>query len=139
RGSVWPAAQVLTQFGSRRTIPYCIIPGGSPIEANQILGELLQVVCRLLYLKTIIVPGGAAEELAEQATFYLQGSFSMIDTFDLTDYQILVPHVRRNASPAILYEDAIKHEGARITSSGALAASSGAKTGRSPKSKRITQ
>ena len=63
----------------------------------------------------------------------------MIDTFDLTGYQILVPHVRRNASPAILYEDAIKHEGARICDNGALAASSGAKTGRSPKSKRITE
>lgn len=44
----------------------------------------------------------------------------------------------RNASPAVLYEEALKYEeGTAITSSGALATSSGAKTGRSPKDKRI--
>ena len=44
----------------------------------------------------------------------------------------------RNASAAVLYEEALKYEeGTAITSSGALATSSGAKTGRSPKDKRI--
>lgn len=44
----------------------------------------------------------------------------------------------RNTSPAVLYEDALKYEtGSAITSSGALATSSGHKTGRSPKDKRI--
>lgn len=61
----------------------------------------------------------------------------MSTNFDLSRYDIRVAQTIRNAPPAVLYEDAIKYEGARITSSGALAASSGSKTGRSPKDKRI--
>ena len=45
--------------------------------------------------------------------------------------------MKRNASPAQLYEDAIRNEGAIISSSGALINFSGKKTGRSPKDKRI--
>jgi phosphoenolpyruvate carboxykinase (ATP) len=45
--------------------------------------------------------------------------------------------VLRNATPARLYELAVAHESAAILSSGALATFSGAKTGRSPKDKRI--
>lgn len=45
--------------------------------------------------------------------------------------------LKRNASPAQLYEDAIRNEGAIISSSGALINFSGKKTGRSPKDKRI--
>jgi phosphoenolpyruvate carboxykinase (ATP) len=46
-------------------------------------------------------------------------------------------HVLRNPSPARLYEEAIQFDGAMVASSGGLATSSGAKTGRSPKDKRI--
>ncbi|MDO5553764.1 MAG: phosphoenolpyruvate carboxykinase (ATP) [Planctomycetia bacterium] len=56
---------------------------------------------------------------------------------DLTPYGISVGRVHRNPSPAQLYEDAIIREKAAITSSGALMNSSGKKTGRSPKDKRI--
>lgn len=52
--------------------------------------------------------------------------------FDMDRIQL-----KRNASPAQLYEDAIKNEGAVISSSGALINFSGKKTGRSPKDKRI--
>ncbi|MFN5706981.1 MAG: phosphoenolpyruvate carboxykinase (ATP) [Planctomycetota bacterium] len=45
--------------------------------------------------------------------------------------------VLRNATPARLYEEAVRFDEALITSSGAIAALSGAKTGRSPKDKRI--
>jgi len=45
--------------------------------------------------------------------------------------------LKRNASVAQLYEDAITYEGAVISSSGALINFSGKKTGRSPKDKRI--
>ncbi|KAH8119606.1 ATP-utilizing phosphoenolpyruvate carboxykinase [Phellopilus nigrolimitatus] len=45
--------------------------------------------------------------------------------------------LKRNAAPAALYEDAIRNEGAIISSSGALINFSGKKTGRSPKDKRI--
>ncbi|KAI5309538.1 Protein kinase C-like 1, partial [Ascosphaera atra] len=45
-----------------------------------------------------------------------------------------------NPSVAALYEDALVHEsGTAITSSGALTAYSGAKTGRSPQDKRIVE
>jgi phosphoenolpyruvate carboxykinase (ATP) len=47
--------------------------------------------------------------------------------------------VHRNSSPGELYEFAVSKEGANIVSSGALATSSGAKTGRSPKDKRIVR
>ena len=46
-------------------------------------------------------------------------------------------HLRRNAPIAQLYEDAVRNEGAIISSSGALINFSGKKTGRSPKDKRI--
>jgi phosphoenolpyruvate carboxykinase (ATP) len=52
--------------------------------------------------------------------------------FDMDRIQI-----KRNASPALLYEDAIRNEGAVISASGALINFSGKKTGRSPKDKRI--
>lgn len=46
--------------------------------------------------------------------------------------------ILRNPSVALLYEEALKHEeGTAIVSNGALATSSGQKTGRSPKDKRI--
>jgi phosphoenolpyruvate carboxykinase (ATP) len=45
--------------------------------------------------------------------------------------------VLRNATPARLYEEAVKFDESVITSSGAIAATSGAKTGRSPKDKRV--
>jgi phosphoenolpyruvate carboxykinase (ATP) len=46
-------------------------------------------------------------------------------------------YLKRNAPVAQLYEDAIRNEGAIISSSGALINFSGKKTGRSPKDKRI--
>lgn len=47
--------------------------------------------------------------------------------------------VYRNPSPAILYEHAISLGDGQITSFGALATSSGEKTGRSPKDKRVVE
>ncbi len=61
----------------------------------------------------------------------------MYQEFDLSAYGIHVAKVLRNPAPARLYEDAIVKERAAITSTGALINSSGAKTGRSPKDKRI--
>jgi phosphoenolpyruvate carboxykinase (ATP) len=52
--------------------------------------------------------------------------------FDMDRIQI-----KRNAPVALLYEDAVRNEGAVISSSGALINFSGKKTGRSPKDKRI--
>lgn len=47
--------------------------------------------------------------------------------------------LQRNAPVAQLYEDAVKLEGAVISSSGALINFSGKKTGRSPKDKRCVR
>lgn len=61
----------------------------------------------------------------------------MSNGFDLTQYGITVSNILRNPAPAKLYEDAITFEKASITSAGALMNSSGNKTGRSPKDKRV--
>jgi phosphoenolpyruvate carboxykinase (ATP) len=56
----------------------------------------------------------------------------------LASYGITVQQIYRNASPGQLYELALIHEpGTAISSTGALMAYSGEKTGRSPKDKRI--
>jgi phosphoenolpyruvate carboxykinase (ATP) len=58
--------------------------------------------------------------------------------FSLEAHGIQVPEVHRNATPAFLYEGALKHEkGAAISSTGAMIAYSGKKTGRSPTDKRV--
>ena len=58
---------------------------------------------------------------------------------DLLSHGVFARGVVRNPSPAALYEDAIKHDEGLIASSGAMIALSGAKTGRSPKDKRIVE
>jgi phosphoenolpyruvate carboxykinase (ATP) len=59
---------------------------------------------------------------------------------DMSDSALKFTHVLYNLSPAELYEQAIKFEkGSYITSTGALATLSGAKTGRSPKDKRVVK
>ncbi|RWR74061.1 Phosphoenolpyruvate carboxylase [Cinnamomum micranthum f. kanehirae] len=58
----------------------------------------------------------------------------------ISDSALKFTHILYNLSPAELYEQAIKHEhGSFITSSGALATLSGAKTGRSPRDKRVVK
>lgn len=59
----------------------------------------------------------------------------MLNKFGISNAEIFY-----NALPSVLYEHAIKFEkGSVITSTGALSASSGEKTGRSPKDKRIVK
>lgn len=62
----------------------------------------------------------------------------MAELLDLSDYGITVKNVIRNGAPAYLYEAAINYDrGSAIADSGALITMSGAKTGRSPRDKRI--
>ena len=59
---------------------------------------------------------------------------------DLSSCGIRVRDIRRNMVPAVLYEDALRNETATtITDSGAIAITSGEKTGRSPRDKRIAK
>jgi len=58
--------------------------------------------------------------------------------FSLDKQGITVSEIHRNASPAFLYEAALRYEkGSTISSTGALIAYSGKKTGRSPTDKRV--
>src|SRR6478672_3969610 len=60
--------------------------------------------------------------------------------FHLTSHGITVEDVRRNLAPAVLYVEAIREEpNCAIAQTGALIAYSGAKTGRSPKDKRVVK
>lgn len=60
--------------------------------------------------------------------------------FSLAGLGIDVKVVHRNSTPPQLYEDAIHHDAtARVVSTGALAISSGDKTGRSPADKRVVE
>src|SRR5262245_43399949 len=64
----------------------------------------------------------------------------MDSAFNLQDYDITVAEVHRNLPPSQLYEHAIRYEkDAGIAENGALVAYSGAKTGRSPKDKRVVK
>ena len=62
-----------------------------------------------------------------------------MSTVDLAAHGIRVKNVLRNASPALLYEQAILRGEGRLAANGALMAFSGEKTGRSPKDKRIVK
>ena len=65
---------------------------------------------------------------------------SPMNTFDLKDQAVSVAEVHRNLPVGALYEHAIRYEGdASIADNGALVAYSGAKTGRSPKDKRVVK
>lgn len=63
-----------------------------------------------------------------------------MSTFSLEQLGITVKNIHRNLAPCRLYEEAILNEPeTRIADTGALVAYSGAKTGRSPKDKRIVK
>lgn len=64
----------------------------------------------------------------------------MTNSFNLTQYGIDVTNIVRNATPPVLYQEALAYEAeAAIADSGALMVRSGEKTGRSPKDKRIVE
>lgn len=63
-----------------------------------------------------------------------------MSSFSLSAHGISVADVHRNPAPAALYADALRdHADSVISNTGALIAYSGAKTGRSPKDKRVVK
>ncbi len=62
---------------------------------------------------------------------------TMAGTINLQELGIEVTRIIRNPPPAVLYEDSVLWDRSQITSTGALAVTSGKKTGRSPKDKRV--
>ena len=63
-----------------------------------------------------------------------------MDAFNLKEFGLNVAEVHHNLPPSALYEHAIRYDkDASIADNGALVAYSGAKTGRSPKDKRIVK
>lgn len=83
-------------------------------------------------------PARASETPRVSAVSHQQHHFE--PTLDISDSGLKFTHILYNLSPAELYEQAIKYEkGSFITSSGALATLSGAKTGRSPRDKRVVK
>jgi phosphoenolpyruvate carboxykinase (ATP) len=64
----------------------------------------------------------------------------MTAPFNLKDHGVTVTEIHRNLPASALYEHAIRYEkDASIAENGALVAYSGAKTGRSPKDKRVVK
>jgi phosphoenolpyruvate carboxykinase (ATP) len=65
---------------------------------------------------------------------------SAMSTFNLKEHELTVSEIHRNLPVGVLYEHAILYEkDASIANNGALVAYSGAKTGRSPKDKRVVR
>src|SRR5207247_2320398 len=86
-------------------------------------------------LKQSVLPRLGVERPAPASAGHQEAAMS--DPIDLGSYGIQVLRVLRNAPPPRLYEEAILYDRGTITSTGALVAHSGAKTGRSPKDKRV--
>merc|ERR1719195_2135709 len=90
-------------------------------------------------LKVAELKGWSADKLKEalsmEAGFIDRHGLDIMEQVE--ELSLDVEEVFYNASPGVLYEQALKHEkGSRIVSSGALAVKSGKKTGRSPLDKR---
>ncbi|KAL8117853.1 hypothetical protein AgCh_015666 [Apium graveolens] len=87
-----------------------------------------------------VVRGDPAKRTGDTPKVSHHHHFTVTPTISVSDSSLKFTHVLYNLSPAELYEQAIKYEkGSFITSSGALATLSGAKTGRSPKDKRVVR
>src|SRR3954465_1863226 len=79
--------------------------------------------------------GGRSVEVEQQRREAIH-----MNTFILKKYNLSVGEIHRNLAPSALYEHAIRYEkDASIAENGALVAYSGAKTGRSPKDKRVVK
>ncbi|KAK4261446.1 hypothetical protein QN277_004441 [Acacia crassicarpa] len=87
-----------------------------------------------------LVKGDPATKSDGAAVAHVSHHHVSTPTISVSDSSLKFTHVLYNLSPAELYEQAIKYEkGSFITSTGALATLSGAKTGRSPRDRRVVK
>ncbi|KAF4349894.1 hypothetical protein F8388_005125 [Cannabis sativa] len=89
-----------------------------------------------------VVRGDPAKKSETPKVSHVSQHHFFTPTISVSDSSLKFTHVLYNLSPAVikLYEQAIKYEkGSFITSNGALATLSGAKTGRSPRDKRVVK
>ncbi|KAJ3162377.1 Protein kinase C-like 1 [Geranomyces michiganensis] len=100
---------------------------------------LLSLAARRIASTALLRPAAAAPVWASSRLACRQfASVSSDISGSLKNAGITLSHIKRNPSVDLAYADACKNEkGTKVTSSGALAALSGAKTGRSPTDKRI--
>ncbi|XP_023003969.1 phosphoenolpyruvate carboxykinase (ATP)-like [Cucurbita maxima] len=86
-----------------------------------------------------VVKGDPARKTGRSKVAHM-AQHQLVPTINISDSSMKFTHVLYNLSPAELYEQAIRHEkGSFMTSTGALATLSGAKTGRSPRDKRVVK
>uniref|UniRef100_A0A0C9QQT3 phosphoenolpyruvate carboxykinase (ATP) n=1 Tax=Wollemia nobilis TaxID=56998 RepID=A0A0C9QQT3_9CONI len=86
-----------------------------------------------------VVKGDPSKKV-EPAKLEVPTALPSAEVAAVSDSALKFTHVLYNLSPAELYEQAIKYEkGSFITSTGAISTLSGAKTGRSPKDKRVVK
>ncbi|TQD98693.1 hypothetical protein C1H46_015686 [Malus baccata] len=87
-----------------------------------------------------VVKGDPARKSDGQKATHVEHHLYDASLFGVSDSALKFTHILYNLSPAELYEQAIKYEkGSFVTASGALATLSGAKTGRSPRDKRVVK
>ncbi|KAI5355834.1 hypothetical protein L3X38_008729 [Prunus dulcis] len=87
-----------------------------------------------------VVKGDPARKSEGQKATHVEHHLYDASLFGVSDSALKFTHILYNLSPAELYEQAIKYEkGSFITATGALATLSGAKTGRSPRDKRVVK
>ncbi|XP_031279233.1 phosphoenolpyruvate carboxykinase (ATP)-like [Pistacia vera] len=87
-----------------------------------------------------VVKGDPARKAASESNKVTLVPSHYTPTPNISDSALKFTHILYNLSPAELYEQAIKYEkGSFITSTGAIATLSGAKTGRSPRDKRVVK
>lgn len=87
-----------------------------------------------------VVRGDPARQSETPRVAHVSHHHFTCPTISVSDSSLKFTHILYNLSPAELYEQAIQYEkGSFITSNGALATLSGAKTGRSPRDKRVVK
>eukprot|EP00762_Andalucia_godoyi_P005001 ANDGO_01492.mRNA.1 Phosphoenolpyruvate carboxykinase len=109
----------------------------SPVEASPLMMST-SARTTAAASTTLQQPAAGGGSAAASAKLHNVVHGSDVDFIDLEDTGIHLLNILRNPPAALLYEHALRYESESVlTATGALSVRSGAKTGRSPKDKRI--